>query len=134
MFGWLGLDVDETLSAYFIPFRSPRYELLPRRREAWNFAVDLWRRIFAEVRPPLVVCIGGAVERGLRQVWGHPTQPVQRFPIGWGDYTAGLTSYSGHLLLRLPHLSTFTIFGRPASVEPLAELRKAIDHWVPPSG
>ena len=72
MFAWLDLDPETTLSAYFIPFRSPSYSELVRKEESYRFGVRLWRTIFAEVQPRLVVCMGNDVESGLRAVWGDP--------------------------------------------------------------
>src|SRR3954464_13905018 len=34
MFEWLGKDPDSTLSAYFVPFRSPSLSELPARRKS----------------------------------------------------------------------------------------------------
>jgi hypothetical protein len=67
LFAWLGRDPDDSLSAYFIPFRSPSYEALPARQASWTFAVRLWRDILSQVHPTLVVCLGSEVERGLRR-------------------------------------------------------------------
>src|SRR6059058_1365768 len=58
MFAWLGLDPNAILSAYFIPFRSPSYSELVAPEESFEFGVMLWRRIFTEVHPVLVVCMG----------------------------------------------------------------------------
>ncbi len=83
MFDWLGRDPNETLSAYFVPFRSPSLKTLTRSRESFAFAVELWRRIFSEVRAPVVVCIGADVEKRLYAVLGKPDSTVT-LPVGWG--------------------------------------------------
>ena len=48
-------------------------------------------------------------------------------PVGWGEHTARLNRFADRVLLRLPHLSIFKIFGRPPSVEPLRVLREELD-------
>lgn len=125
MFQWLNCEPDNTLSAYFIPFRSPSYEELVAPYESHAFAVQLWRGIFAKARPALIVCIGNETEKGLLSVLGHAGTTTS-FPVGWGAQTAALTRYGGTLLLRLPHLSRFGIFGRLPSNEPLRIIRAEI--------
>ena len=44
MFAWLGIIPDETLTAYFIPYRSRDYETLRSPGGPYAFAVGLWRR------------------------------------------------------------------------------------------
>jgi hypothetical protein len=126
LFDWLGSDPDDSLSAHFIPFRSPSYEALPARQASWTFAVRLWRHILSQVHPTLVVCLGSEVERGLRDVWGAPDRESEHVSVGWGAYTASLATYGDIVLLRLPHLSRFAVFGREASKAPLATLRQKL--------
>jgi len=126
MFAWLGLDPNATLSAYFIPFRSPSYSELVAPEESFEFGVTLWRRIFTEVHPVLVVCTGKVAESGLRSAWSHPIEATQ-YSVGWGAQTAGLSRYAGNLLLRLPDLSRFAIFERHASAEPLRVIRGEVE-------
>jgi hypothetical protein len=118
MFAWLGRDPDTTLSAYFIPFRSPTYEQLAAPEQSSQFAVSLWRTIFREVRPELIVCLGADVERGLRGVFeAEGERPLARapYPVGWEPQKAWVTCYRERVLLRVPHLSRFGIFERPDS-------------------
>jgi hypothetical protein len=125
MFAWLGLDPNATLSAYFIPFRSPSYSKLVAPEESFAFGVTLWRKILTEVQPALVICMGKPVESGLQSVWGRPMAATP-YPVGWGAQTAVLSRYAGNLLLRLPHLSRFAVFERHASAEPLRVIRREI--------
>jgi hypothetical protein len=127
MFAWLGLIPDETLTAYFIPFRSRDYEALRSPGESYAFAVGLWRKILTDVRPTLVVCLGGDVARGLREIWGPPLSQTHH-EVGWGAVTAAVSVYADHQLLQLPHLSRFSIFGRPQSVKPLSRIREALGY------
>ncbi len=125
LFAWLGLVPDETLTAYFIPFRSLDYKTLPLRSESIAFSVGLWRKILPVVRPPLVVCLGNAVAHGLHEIWG-PALTETPYETGWGDVHAYVSVYNDHRLLQLPHLSRFPIFGRPQSVKPLARIRESL--------
>ena len=118
MFAWLGRDPDTTLSAYFIPFRSPTYTQLAAPEQSSRFAVFLWRTIFREVRPELIVCLGADVEQGLREVFEAEGElPLARapYPVGWEPQKAWVTWYRERVLLRVPHLSRFGIFERPNS-------------------
>jgi hypothetical protein len=128
MFEWLGCDPNKTLSAYFIPFRSASLPELVARRESYSFAVQLWRGLFHHIRPTLVVCIGNDAEKGLHSVFGRPIATTA-FPVGWAPQTAVLSQYAGHLILRLPHLSHFGIFGRAASAEPLGNIRAEVHRY-----
>jgi hypothetical protein len=126
MFDWIDRDPDTMLTAYFIPFRSPSFELLPAKQASFDFSVGLWTHITHEVRPRLIVCLGREPERGLRKVFGSPTRVPEEYSVGWGAYTASVTRYPDVTVLRFPHLSRFAIFGRQQSAQPLRELRRAI--------
>jgi hypothetical protein len=127
LFAWLGLIPEETLTAYFIPFRSRDYKTLPSRSESMAFSVGLWRKILPVVRPLLVVCLGDTVAHGLHDIWG-PALTERQYETGWGDVHAYVSVYTDWRLLQLPHLSRFPIFGRPQSVEPLARIREALGY------
>jgi hypothetical protein len=129
MFAWLNVDPDVTLTAYFIPFRSPEYAELVAQQESLEFGCKLWRRILSEVQPTLVICLGKDVEKGLYSLWGRPLAMTEH-PVGWEPQRAVLSRYPGKLLLRLPHLSRFRIFGRAASAEPLRVIRKELERQL----
>jgi len=118
LFRGLDEELDDTLCAYFIPFRSPTLATLLRRKESTAFALELWRNIFEHIHPDLVVCIGEDTERALRSIWGKPAMAT-RHPVGWGAQTVTIASYASHLLVRFPHLSHFGVFGRAASEKQL---------------
>jgi hypothetical protein len=125
MFAWLGLNPDTTLSAFFIPFRSPSLKELTAKDESLEFSRSLWRGIFEQVRPRLVVCLGVEVEAAMislweEQLWSH------EFSVGWGQQRAVLHVCRNRFLLRLPHLSRFKVFGREASMGPLSDIRAGL--------
>jgi hypothetical protein len=126
MLAWLGVDWNETLSLNLVPFRSARWDAMPPswRKAALAFAAnDFWPLLLVHRRPRLVVSFGAEPARTLRRLLGHG-EPTS-YPVAWGAYTADVSATEGHAVLRLPHLSTFRIFGRRGGVgvEALARLR-----------
>lgn len=115
---------ERVLSAQYVPFRSPSFAALPRRKESLAFAHGLWRSILAHWQPRLLITIDtetcSSLQTTLTGQAGQITDH-QRFPTGWGDYQAEVIRLSRPAgappitLARLPHLSRFALFGRPAS-------------------
>ncbi len=118
LFNWLGEDLNEALSAHFIPFRSPNYRDLHERKASLEFASSLWRRLLSTIAPTLVISIGGEAFKGIRKILsdirGAPIRQSE-FPLGWNKMKATLVRYHQCLLIGLPHLSRFSIFGRSDS-------------------
>ena len=115
---------ERVLSAQYVPFRSPSFAALPRRRESLAFANGLWRGILAHWQPRLLITIDTETYSSLQAtLLGHSAQIIDRqhLPTGWGDYQAEVIRLSRPdgappiTLARLPHLSRFALFGRPAS-------------------
>lgn len=112
------------LSAHYIPFRSPRLADLPRRQESLAFAQELWGDILRHWRPRILITIDREAYTGLSQVFckqaGARQFDAKRFNTGWGNYQADVVRFSSSssvhalTLARLPHLSTFKLFSRPA--------------------
>jgi len=125
--------MDETLSTNLCPFRSPDEARLANRAASLQFSEALWRDIFAQVNPKAVICLGGTVETALGRVLtgaGAELTSRQERPVGWGEVTYSLTRYQHGdrttLLVRLPHLSRFGIFGRPASRAATGHITSAV--------
>jgi hypothetical protein len=122
-----GVTGDEllhtSLAAYFVPFRSPTFKALVRSRESLVFATQLWTGLFKHIDPRLTITIDQGTTRRLLRILceKHRAVPSElRFPVGWGAYEASLFTLvssdgSPRGILRLPHLSRFSIFGRPLS-------------------
>ncbi len=108
----------QSLISQFIPFRSPRFDQLPRQREALDFGRRIWMRILPTSSPRLIICLGRDVQAELRALIPLAMEAVKRatisFATGWGNYTAEIDEYRTSVgivrLLYLPHLSTFQIF------------------------
>lgn len=112
--------MESSLIAYYIPFRSPRLALLPRKKESLNFARSLWAPLFKQIRPKLVITIDPDAYRYFGELIESSVSTSNKkrevMPTGWGAYTADVMRYGEGkqttTLVRLPHLSTFQLFSR----------------------
>ena len=121
--------LGESLAAYFIPFRSPTLKALGRARESRAFAHELWQGLFERLDPRLIITIDRITTKALTDILQKKLDAipvVEEYPVGWGNYTADLISFESAsdplVLLRLPHLSRFRVFGRAASQRQLERL------------
>lgn len=114
---------DGVLAAYFLPFRSPRLEQLPHRRESLAFASRLWARVLTDLLPAQIVTIDREAFAGLGAVLTNSLNArlthQDELPTGWGRYSASVARYTvpgrphSVTIGRLPHLSTFKLLSRP---------------------
>lgn len=116
--------INESLSGYFVPFRSPRLADLEHKREAFIFGNDLWASVLANVNPSLFICIDRESFKHLKplieQTYNLPVTASEKYKTGWGNYSAEIVTFGCHSekkLLRLPHLSTFKLFTSKKCVE-----------------
>jgi len=112
--------LNQSLGSYFVPFRSPSLADLRSKAASLEFAESLWSQILGEFSPRLVITIDHETTTRLRRVLersGLPLKDERRYPTGWGNVSAGLSAPEtrGPAVLRLPHLSRYRVFGRPAS-------------------
>ncbi len=114
--------LESSLSAYFVPFRSRSRNCLPHKKEAFDFGEKIWLKILKTVQPELFICIDKETAGHLRRIIGTaynlPENKSYELPTGWGSYTADIVEFGANAeikLLRLPHLSRFTLFTREAS-------------------
>lgn len=104
--------IHESLMAYFIPFRSPRFNDLHEKDKTINFAVNLWSGILAEMNPKLIICLGDDVFKNVKKLFPSVSRQFST-KTGWGEITADVYKNGNNCrILRLPHLSTFKIFSR----------------------
>lgn len=119
--------MNDSLLAYFVPFRSPSAATLIRKAESMSFARSLWTDILAVINPRLIITMDrdsftyvlSIIEQRDR------VKPVQyRSLTGWGRISAELAVFGAGnrrlSVLRFPHLSRFRIFGRHQS-KPLTD-------------
>ena len=113
--------LESSLVSQFVPFRSARFETLPRQAESLQFARKLWSRILPIAKPRLIVCLGREIQQQLAellpQCLGATPSETTTLSTGWGNYNAEITTFQhadGHSrLLYLPHLSRWTLFTSP---------------------
>jgi hypothetical protein len=125
--------MNETLAAHFCPFRSPGWDSLDHRGESIAFSRNLWSSILEIARPSVLICLSDAV-RYLDELLEHRGYRLrstpQRLSAGWGTVSVRLShrdSPTGDaLLVGLPHLSRFGMFGRPGSETMLDELVESV--------
>ena len=109
--------IEESLSGYFVPFRSPRLADLDHKCHAFAFGNELWSNILSSVHPDYFICIDRDSFKKLQPLiestYELPIKCIQKLETGWGNYTAEIVEFGSNSekrLLRLPHLSTFKIF------------------------
>ena len=109
--------IESTLSGHFIPFRSPSRNDLKHKKEAFDFGEKIWLKILKTVQPKLFVCIEKETAKRIRKIietaYDLPESKSYKLQTGWGNYTADIFEFGNNAevkLLRLPHLSRFTLF------------------------
>jgi hypothetical protein len=122
----LGLGADDYLAAQLIPFRSPDYRSLKQAHEAAAFGRKLWAWVMETSPARLFLCLGHEVTEHLVRVANAKPRPGPPLETRWGKTTIGCyeTSPSGddrRVIVRLPHLSSYRIFGRKDGLSQLAE-------------
>ena len=122
LFSMLGVADDEVFSANYVPFRSPTWADLQRKSEALAFSEQLWRNLKPRLQFDRVVCIGkDRPGKFIAALFGARLEAS--LPVGWGTIAADRYRLpDGRSLVALPHLSRFTIFGRPEGTKALARL------------
>lgn len=137
------LKVPESglLAAQFVPFRSPDIASLDRRGDAFDFARKLWTWVLQPeiCRARLFLCLGNEAAAEISRLLGaSPRRGAHLLPTNWGRTTIGCheTATDGidrRVVVRLPHLSRYRIFGRSggASARAEASLRRACEGCLP---
>ena len=110
----LGLGENETLCAYFVPFRSPGWADLPRRAEALEFGRRLWAGVIERSPASLFITMGKEPARQLAGLL--QARNVATMPTGWGKQMIHVYDSPGsRRIVAMPHPSRFTLFGRGAA-------------------
>lgn len=114
--------IESALSGYFVPFRSEDLKRLKHKEKAFDFGEKIWLKILKAVKPELFVCIEQETAKRLRRIietaYCLPESKSYKLQTGWGNYTADIVEFENSTeikILRLPHLSRFTLFTREAS-------------------
>jgi hypothetical protein len=115
--------MNNSLMAYYIPFRSPNIKKLINPKESKKFSYRLWSHILQNISLQLIITIDRNTFEDINKILieevGFNQMSSMTLPTGWGDYTADVCSYNKSkakiVLARLPHLSRFKIFARSDS-------------------
>lgn len=112
--------MDSSLAGNFCPYASPSWAALSEKKKSIEFSVDLWLRIFRFCAPSVVVCLGKVSFDHIKGVaircrYREVRRPAKSVETGWGQITCTLAEMNGAremLIVGLPHLSRYRIFGR----------------------
>lgn len=123
LFDAAGVPGRDVFAANLVPFRSPSWDRLPDRDGALVFGRALWSELLARTPARLFVSLGKRAGVEIASLIGAPLRdPVS---AGWGAQTIDrYEADDGRLVLALPHLSRFKLFGggRTAAAD---EVRRA---------
>lgn len=117
--------MNHSFTSNIIPFRSPRLERLPHKKEIVLFSKNLWDELSDIVNPNVVITIGNSSTCSaysiLREIYSKKGFEIdeEEIPINWGNYK----TYAAKLrkdekeitIVGLPHLSTFRFIERDSS-------------------
>lgn len=128
-----------SLAANFCPFCAASYAELNEPSQSLTFSYELWSLIFPALEPKVVVTMGNEVRRNIDTLllsMGSVIVDERYLDTGWGKIKyrlANVTSGNREILLvGLPHLSRFRIFGRGPTK--FKELQVALKRTLPRHG
>jgi hypothetical protein len=117
---------ENVLAGPFVPFRSRDWETLANKPDSLAFGQRLWSWALANSPVTKIVVIGrlGGLEKRVCDMAQCPTL-VHEVSAGWGNqklrqYTGG----AGRIVVSIPHVSQFKIFGRPPGDSAFAKIMK----------
>jgi hypothetical protein len=126
MLALLGSSPDEVLAGPFVPFRSRNWGELASKQASVSFGRRLWKWALAGSQISTIVVVGraGGLEENVCEV-ADCTTLMQEMPAGWGKLTLRkFANKTGRVIISIPHVSQFKLFGRSASDHAFAELIK----------
>ncbi|WP_160147975.1 uracil-DNA glycosylase family protein [Cereibacter sphaeroides] len=124
LFKRLGVRPDDVLAGNLVPFRSPGESTLRDAGSAIAFGRRLWTEILEEVRPKVVISMGGTANREISSVL--KVRDIEMHQVGWGNHTASRGRFSDGTWVGLPHLSRFAIMKREASQSALDRVLRGL--------
>jgi hypothetical protein len=125
--------LDASLSAYFVPFRSPSFDALAHQTRSLDFADRLWARLFRNLDPKLIITIDRQTTKRIARILKkklHAPPFTRSFATGWGQVSADIVTFDGpegaRSILRFPHLSRYKLFGRSKSAQQIDQILQAV--------
>ena len=112
-----GLRPSEVLAGALAPFRSDRWSSLtsPRREASLDVGRRFWTAVLRQSAPdkPIVVCSKPAADI-VKSMLGARCE--RKLPAGWGSVSIRrYRAADNRLIVHLPHLSRYKLFGRAES-------------------
>lgn len=114
--------LEKSVCGYFIPFRSSGIETLKEKNECIIFSKKIWKNILANQKFKVIICIDKDTYKALNEIlceMHYKSINETEFETGWGNYKSSIRKYNKNneiiTLLRFPHLSRYSIFGRNES-------------------
>jgi hypothetical protein len=115
----LSTDLKSIFTAQFVPFCSRSWAELPNRKETLIFCQALWRDwVLPHLAATTIITVGkGVVADQLIRLLNGQKTPT-KFPVpDWKGQTIDRYEVGDRILISLPHLSRYKIFGRGGSAE-----------------
>lgn len=111
MFAGMGVDpLTEVFAAQLVPFRSRSWNALPNREAALARSLELWRWLLPRSPARLFLSLGKRPGVEVANLLGAEHQVAH--PVGWGAQTIDeYVDGDGRIVLAMPHLSRFRLFG-----------------------
>ncbi|WP_292051769.1 MULTISPECIES: hypothetical protein [unclassified Brevundimonas] len=110
MFEALDVNAKDVFSANFVPFRSPAWADLHDPKGAIAFSRNLWTEVLENSPARLFMSLGKAAGPQVAAVVGATYESSH--PVGWGKHKIDVyRNDRNQIVLALPHLSRFRIFG-----------------------
>jgi hypothetical protein len=124
----LEIGENDYLAAQFVPFRSPNWKSLRQKMKlALAFGRELWAWTLEQSPARLFLCLGNDAAMELAKLL-KCQDTEETYPVNWEPLTIGRRiAPDGRVVIRIPHLSRFQIFGRSEGASAIAEksLREA---------
>jgi hypothetical protein len=112
----LSISPSELFSAHFVPFRSPSWQEMPRKKEVLAFSCRLWAWFLPRMRANKVICIGTLAREEVVKLSGMISE-IKKFESGWGkQFIYRYKTNDDRFIFGLPHLSRFKLFSREESI------------------
>lgn len=122
-----------TLAANFIPFRSRDWASLPNKKDVAQFSMKMWSTYFDVIHPKVIICMGVIPSNALVDILKTKQySSIAHYSgcLNWGNtkwqYLRMKRDEQQIVVIVLPHLSRFRVFGRPQSLEAVEQITDCI--------
>jgi hypothetical protein len=114
--------LESSICGYYVPFRSPTWEKLEYKSQSIEIANRIWKSIISQSTPKIIITIDKITYENIQKIitnLDYNYIDETDFTTGWGNYKAKISRFDKQSeklsILRLPHLSRFSIFNREKS-------------------